>query len=215
MAYSFLSSFAWKALAFYSTILTGVYFWWGLSGFFLGLLVGIFFAFLINLLQTDHIFEEIIGEILILEFIDKRPFRESDRLRKDEILQEILHCVNDKVNDEMGFKYEYADIRKLLSKYKTLISEFEVKYLVHYKNKPVADIRGWDKIMLVAKNIHDEDLNFAYENVVSSDLINKYSAKEPSIEAKFYEPGDVPVTLLDKNFRRKNGVSKEKYFDIV
>lgn len=82
----------------------------------------------------------------------------------------------------MGIKYEYTDTRTLLLKYKTLISKFEMKYLVHYKNKPVEDIRGWDKIMLVAKNIHDEDLNFAYENVVSSDLINKYSTKNQPLQ---------------------------------
>lgn len=214
MTYSFLSSFAWKALAFYSIILTGVYFWWGFRGLFLGLLAGIFGSFLINVILEDHIFEEIIDEILIPEFIEKRPFRECDRLRKDEILQEILLCVNDKINYEMGTKYEYTDTRCLLLKYKTLISEFEMKYLVHYKNKPVEDVQGWDKIMLVAKNIQDEDLNFAYERVISSDLINKYSTKEPNIEINFYKPGNVPVSLLDKNFRRKNSLSKEKHFDV-
>lgn len=214
MAYLHLSSFLWKALAFYLIVLTGVYFWWGIRGLFLGLLAGVFCSFLINVIHKEQIFEEIIDEILIPEFIDKRPFREADHLKKEEILQDILHCVNDKVNDEMGIKYEYTDTRTLLLQYKTLISEFEMKYLVHYKNKPVEDIRGWDKIMLVAKNIHDEDLNFAYKNIVSSDLINKYSTKEPTIEAKFYKPGDIPVNLLNKNFRRKNGVSKEKHFDV-
>lgn len=211
----FLSSFARQVLGFYSIILVGVYFWWGSTGLFLGLLAGIFCSFLINVIHKEQIFEEIIAEILIPEFIDKRPFRESDRLRKDEILQEILHCVNDKVNDEMGIKYEYTDTRTLLLQYNTLILDFEMKYLVQYKNKPVEDIRGWDKIMLIAKNIQDEDLNSAYENVVSSDLINKYSTEEPTIPTKFYKPGDIPVNLLDKNFHRKNGVSKEKHFDIV
>lgn len=214
MSCSFLSSFAWKVLGFYSIILVGVYFWWGSTGLFLGLLAEIFYSFLVNIGVKEKLFEEIIAEILIPEFIDKRPFREADHL-KHEILQDIMHRVNDKVYVELGFKYEYTDTRRLLYQYNTLISDFEMKYLVHYKNKPVEDIRGWDKIMLIAKNIHDEDLNFAYENVVSLDLINKYSTKEPTIPTKFYKPGDIPVNVLDKNFRTKNGVSKEKHFDIV
>lgn len=41
--------------------------------------------------------------------------------------------------------------------------------------------------MLVAKNLQDDDLNFAYDNVVSSDSIDKYTTKKPIIPSKNYD----------------------------
>lgn len=69
MAYLHLSSFLWKALTFYLIVLTGVYVWWGIRGLVLGLLAGVFCSFLINVIHKEQIFEEIIDEILIPEFI--------------------------------------------------------------------------------------------------------------------------------------------------
>lgn len=153
----FITSFAYQVLGFYSIILVGAYFWWGSSGLFLCLLVEIFYSFLVYVCCKGEEFQEIIDEILIPEFIDKRPFREVDHLKKDEILHDILHCVNDKVYDKLGYKNDFADTRRLLLEYKDQISRFESKYLRYYRNTPVEEIRGWDKIMLIAKNIEDED----------------------------------------------------------
>lgn len=38
--------------------------------------------------------------------------------------------------------------------------------------------------MLVAQNIQDEDLNYAYMNVIPSDAINRYSTRTPFIPFK-------------------------------
>lgn len=118
---------------------------------------------------------------LFQNLLKKRPFREADHRKKDEILQEILHNVNNEVYDRMKVHYGYGNIGNLLSTYSWKIMNFERKYLEHYKDIPVEEIQGWDKIMLVAKNIQDEDLNFVFGNMISLDLINKYSTKKPVV----------------------------------
>lgn len=60
------------------------------------------------------------------------------------------------------------------------------------------EIQGWDKIMLVAKNIQDEDINSAYNDVVSPELIDKYSTKKPMIGSKSDDK------LLDEHIKKTN-----------
>jgi hypothetical protein len=133
-----------------------------------------------NASNNGKMFHEIIEEILIPEFINKRPFR--DYTKKDEILQVILKNVNSKVGSTMGNdKVQYRSTTELLKSYDYHISRFEKNYLEHYKDMAVEEIQGWDKIMLVAKNLQDDDLKFACDNVVSSDLIDKYTKKKPII----------------------------------
>lgn len=50
----------------------------------------------------QNMFNGIIEEILIPEFINKRPFREVDHLRREGIFQGILKSVNSKVSCRMG-----------------------------------------------------------------------------------------------------------------
>lgn len=184
MAHWFLSNFPWKALGAYLITISIACFWWGPAPLFFGIFVGIFpFALYCGITfgSYDSIFNGIIKEIIVPEFIDKRPFRETEYVKKEEILQEILHNVNNKVYGRMGIHYGYTTTKPLLSAYELYISKFEKKYLEHYKDIPIEEIQGWDKIMLVAKNIQDEDLNFVFGNVISLDLINKYSTKKPVI----------------------------------
>lgn len=205
MAHWFKSNFPWKALGVYLLTVFIACFRWGDIPLVLGTFFGII-AFTLYCCITfgiyDSIFNGIIKEILIPEFIDKRPFRQTEYVKKDEILQEILHNVNDKVYRRMGFHYGYTTTKTLLSAYELYISNFEKKYLEHYKDIPVEEIQGWDKIMLVAKNIQDEDLNFVFGNVISLDLINKYSTKKPVI---------VPEDNSNSNQLNKNSCKNNEY----
>jgi hypothetical protein len=154
---------------------------WGLGGFVLGVYFGFigFFGYsCIFFGNNTKVFNGIIEEILIPEFIEKRPFR--DHLKKNEILQEILNNVNNKVYGSMDINYGYTNTVILLSAYEFYMSNFEKRYSEHYKDVSAEEIQGWDKIMLVAQNIQDEDLTYAY----SSDLLNRYSANKPFIAAK-------------------------------
>lgn len=56
------------------------------------LLGGAFFTFyiLVSFIRLHNHFEVIVGNIIIKEFIDKRPFREFNPIKKELILQEIL-----------------------------------------------------------------------------------------------------------------------------
>lgn len=79
-----------------------------------------------------------------------------------------------------GIDYGYSSAFALLLIYNSVNLKFEKKYLEHYKDTLVAEIQGWDKIMLVAKNIHDEGINSAYKSVVSPELIDKYNKQNPN-----------------------------------
>lgn len=66
----------------------------------------------------------------------------------------------------------------MLKRYNSHISKFEEKYLEHYEDISAEEIQSWDKIMLVAKNIQDEDPDYASGNVISSYLISKYTKNQ-------------------------------------
>lgn len=132
------------------------------------------FLFAITFEIYNPIFNGIFDGILIPEFIVKRPFREVEHRKREEILQEILHSVNNKV-------YGYTNVTNLFSGYNWKIMTLERKYLEHYEAISAEEIQGWDKSMLVAKDLQDDGLKFAYDNVVSSDLIDKYTKKKPII----------------------------------
>lgn len=184
-------------MAGYLVTVSAACFWWGPVPLIFGIMLGII-VLIVYFARTfgnyNNTFGTIIDEILIPEFIDKRPFKETDHMKKDEKLQEILHNVNNKVYGRMGVHYGYTDVIYLLRDYNLMIKTFEQKLLKHYKDIPAEEILGWDKIMLVAKNIQDEDLNVVYVNVVSSDLINKYGTKKPIIE-----PENNSIELFNDN----------------
>lgn len=198
MANWFLSNFPWKAVGVYSIILTVFSFWIlnpaPLFLIFLGVIpLSMYYAI------TAENYDSILNaEIVILEFIDKRPFKETEYMKKEEILHAILYNVNNQVYRRKGINYGYTSTNALLLTYNSYILKFENKYLKHYKDTPVEEIQGWDKVMLIAKNIQDEDINSAYKSVVSPELIDKYSTKKPMIASKSDDK------LLDENIKKKN-----------
>lgn len=205
MAHWFASNFPWKVLGAYLITVVVACIFWGPVPLVFGIIFGtvasgFYCAITFGFYNVTSL--AIIDEILIPEFIDKRPFREADHKKKDEILQKILHNVNNALYDRMQVHYGYSNIEGLLSTYNWKIQEFEKKYLKHYKDIPVEEIQGWDKIMLVAKNIQDEDLNFVFGNIISQDLINKYSTIKPMV---------VPENNSDSNQLNKNINKNDEY----
>ena len=126
-------------------------------------------------------FSEIIEEILIPEFIEKRPFKEISNKRQ-EIFEDILSSVNKKINDMMGTNYGYTSTNEMVRDYKRVMNKFEDVFDEVYKEAPIEEIQGWDKILLIAKNIQEEILNKAYENLVPSEFAHKYSKVQPPLE---------------------------------
>ena len=197
MANWFLSNFPWKVLRVYWIILAFVGFWWDRIVFIFGVPLGFVPLFFYYCITFDAYDSMLNIEIVILEFIDKRPFKETEYMKKEQILQDMLYNVNNQVYRRKGINYGYLSTKDLLLEYNSYISQFEKKYLEHYKDTPVEEIQGWDRIMLVAKNIQDEDLNFAYKSVVSPELIDEYSIKKPMIRSKS------DGKLLDENIKKK------------
>ena len=199
MANWFLSNFPWKGLSVYWIISATPCSWWPAAplvmGIFLLIIIPLIFYYGITFKFYDFAFNV---EIVILEFIDKRPFKETEYMKKEEILQDILYNVNNQVYRRKGINYGYTSTRTLLLGYESYVSQFEDKYLKHYKDTPVEEIQGWDKIMLLAKNIQDEDINSAYKSVISSELIDEYSTKKPMIRSKSYDK------LLDEHIKKSN-----------
>ncbi|CAG88609.2 DEHA2E23584p [Debaryomyces hansenii CBS767] len=177
-------------------------FWWGTGILIVGLSAGFIHIIYLDILHKQKMVSGIIEEMLIPEFINKRPFREIDHSKREKILKDILKSVNSNVSCRMGtdnldYRDYYKNTASLLKTYNCRISRFEEKYLEHYKDMPVEEIRGWDKVMLVAKNLQDDDLNFAYDNVAPPDLINKYSTRKPIIAPK--DSGTSMEEIVSKN----------------
>lgn len=157
----------------------------------------------ISMVLIHEKFERNITNIIIPEFIEKRPFREIDSGRKEAILQEILESVNNKVQLKIGTNYSYSTTLGLVDKYNQCMKTFDDKFNKLYRKFPVEDniwdkfmsetninceneklnksfrgqpieIRGWDKIMLVARNIENEDIEYVMSKMYSPELIQSY-----------------------------------------
>lgn len=132
MEHWLLSNFPWKGLGFI-LLLEIVAFVFvkneDVFGFaiFSGLL-GVMFFIMASFIPLDKKFKEIIEEILITEFLNKRPFKEVSSRRQD-ILEEILSNVNKKVNHIMGTNYGYPSINELMHDYSKILFEFHDVYV--------------------------------------------------------------------------------------
>lgn len=125
-------------------------------------------------------YDEKLEKIIIPEFIQNRPFRETNSVQKDKILEVILRNVNTKFVSEMKKQYTFKNIEQLVNFLNNIIAGFLERYFERYKDLPIEDIRGWDKMLLVAKNIQDEDLKDLYAGWVSQDTVQKYSSIRPT-----------------------------------
>ena len=184
MSHWILSNFPWKALLVYILLQVAAYLCFGRDGVFIVLLLGIpgaFICLMVSFMPLETTFNEIIEEILIPEFIEKRPFKEIS-FKRQEILEDILSSVNTKINYMMGTNYGYTGSNEMVRGYKGIMTKFEERFNEAYNEASIEEIQGWDKILLIAKNIQDEDLNKAYENLVPSKLAHKYSKFQQPLE---------------------------------
>ncbi|CUM45839.1 unnamed protein product [Debaryomyces fabryi] len=132
--------------------------------------------------QKLNVYDEKLEKIVIPEFIENRPFKETNLLQKEEILAIILRNVNSKFISEMRINYTFRNIEQLEKFHDRIIAKFTKKYFETYKDLPLEDIQGWDKMLLVAKNIQDEDMKDVYADMVSPEIIQKYSSIRPTTQ---------------------------------
>mmetsp|Transcript_884 Transcript_884/g.866 ORF Transcript_884/g.866 Transcript_884/m.866 type:complete len:201 (-) Transcript_884:103-705(-) len=138
--------------------------------------------FLIHYSKKVNLYDEKLEKIVIPEFIENRPFKETNVMQKDEILTIILRNVNSKFISEMRRNYTFRNIDQLVKFHDKIIAKFTKKYFETYKDLPLEDIQGWDKMLLVAKNIQDEDMKDVYADMVSPEIIQKYSSIRPTTQ---------------------------------
>lgn len=90
----------------------------------------------------------------------------------------------------MKKQYIFKNIEQLVKFYDDIIAAFTKRYFERYKDLPLEDIQGRERMLLIAKNIQDEDLKDLYADLVSPDIVQKYSCIRPTT--------------------RGNGISKQK-----
>ena len=134
-----------------------------------------------NLVASDQAASVQSGKILT-NFIENRPFKETNVMQKDEILAIILRNVNAKFVSTMKKQYTFKNIEQLVKFHDNIIAGFTKRYFEKYKDLPLEDIQGWDRMLLVAKNIQDEDLKDVYADMVSPEIIQKYSNIRPTTQ---------------------------------
>ena len=132
--------------------------------------------------QKIEIYNEKLEKIVIPEFIENRPFKETNAMQKDEILAIILRNVNAKFVSTMKTRYIFRNIKQLVKFHDNIIAGFTKRYFDKYKDLPLEDIQGWDRMLLVAKNIQDEDLKDVYADMVSPEIVQKYSNIRPTTQ---------------------------------
>ncbi|CUM67072.1 uncharacterized protein PRCAT00004761001 [Priceomyces carsonii] len=123
---------------------------------------------------VDERFNKVIANILVPQFIEKRPLREVDQFKRDAKMNEILAEVNFKLEKRLKTNYVFQNTMQMVDKYNTLISEFDERYQRYYKKEPIEAIKGFDKMMCIARNITEEDVNFQYSNMFSSETYQEY-----------------------------------------
>ncbi|CAR65872.1 DEHA2E23166p [Debaryomyces hansenii CBS767] len=133
-------------------------------------------------IQKIKIYNEKLGKIVIPEFIENRPFKETNVMQKDEILAIILRNVNAKFVSTMKKQYAFKNIEQLVKFHDNIIAGFTKRYFEKYKELPLEDIQGWDRMLLIAKNIQDEDSKDVYADMVSSEIAQKYSSIRPTTQ---------------------------------
>lgn len=186
-----ISNFPWKPFAIYIALIFGV-----------RVLVGFesdganFASVAISVLSTVTCGGIIIAHFIILvenlnrgvdriiatEFINNRAMGVANSERRNEILKSTLINVNKQIITELKTNYIFKNTDSLISYYNRMISLFTARYARVYKDLPIDGIKGEDKIMLVAKNIYDEDYEHFCETKISLDTIKKYSEIKPLCE---------------------------------
>lgn len=123
-----------------------------------------------------------IVEIIVPEFINERPFGVTNPRRKEAILRKILINVNSRITNVLGTSFPYKNTTDLLEIYQQCMSEFEDRYYKYFKGIPIEEVKGWDKIMVIAKTIQDKGLDEACRDLASPDIIQELNEYTLSIQ---------------------------------
>lgn len=180
MGHWFLSNIPWKSLKVYVVLVLVILLFNGVeSNVFIAVTLGglCFFVLYIafNFFILNDNFRAIKRNIIIPEYMDKRPFRVLDPVKKEVILQQILANVNNAVNTRMRTNYSFTNTIELGLTYNECMTNFLAKFDKSDKGLSDKEIKGWDRIMLMAKNMEDEDLEYAINNAYSQELVQKYA----------------------------------------
>ena len=169
------------AIVFYSFVPSSP--WVMVSAFFFILCTSLVMAIIPeHYKQKMKVYDEKLEKMVIPEFIENRPFKETNVMQKDEILAIILRNVNAKFVSTMKKQYTFKNIEQLVKFHDNIIAGFTKRYFEKYKELPLEDIQGWDRMLLIAKNIQDEDLKDVYADMVSPEIIQKYSNIRPILQ---------------------------------
>lgn len=182
MGHWFLSNIPWKSLKVYIVLVLVILLFNGVeSNVFIAVTLGglcffvVYIAF--NFIILNDNFRAIKRNIIIPEYMDKRPFRVLDPVKKEVILQQILANVNNAVNTRMRTDYSFTNTIELGLTYNECMTNFLAKFDKSNKGLSDKEIKGWDRIMLMAKNMQDDDLEYAINNAYSQELVQKYAPK--------------------------------------
>ena len=182
MGHWFLSNIPWKSLKVYTVLVLVISLFNGVeSNVFIAVTIGglcffvVYIAF--NFIILNDNFRAIKRNIIIPEYMDKRPFSVLDPVKKEVILQQILANVNNAVNTRMRTDYSFTNTIELGLTYNECMTNFLNKFDKSDKGLSDKEIKGWDRIMLMAKNMEDEDLEYAINNTYSHELVEKYAPK--------------------------------------
>lgn len=126
------------------------------------ILVGLLGAILALVLGLAMAYEKVTREyktlkkIVLPEFIESRPFKELDLVRKQETLENMLIHVNAKIIAELKTNYTFKSTDQLIEFHNAIISDFMTKYDKDYRHLPAEHIEDWHKVMLEAKMMQQE-----------------------------------------------------------
>lgn len=112
-----------------------------------------------------------LSEFLVLETIEKRPFRELHSNKQVEIWNDISSSFISKCKKYTLFRYlPLPTIYNLELSFERSMAYIDKKLNTKYKGKTEDEISGADAVLVTAKKIYDKDTNDYYnENIFNKD----------------------------------------------
>lgn len=106
--------------------------------------------------KVIRVYNKKLEKIVIPEFINKRPFKESDLTKRQEILECMLYNVNSKILSEFKTNYTFKSTARLIELHDLIITDVMTRY-DKSRNLLAGCIESGDKIALEAKKMQEED----------------------------------------------------------
>lgn len=100
--------------------------------------------------KVIRVYNKTLEKIVIPEFINKRPFKESDLTKRQEILECMLYNVNSKILSELKTNYTFKSTTRLIEFHDLIITDKSGKLTA-------GCIESRDNVVLEAKKMQEED----------------------------------------------------------